>query len=176
MPSSYLSERTAGALVGYHLPGAYTDASRRPPPARPGYATVGLAHIADGRRVYESVRIMGTAGPLTVATGVRMATALAAARAVGMVPRCPPFVLVERGDGQPLNLFSAFERPVAGPGLMDASVSALTKQRAAFAASYGKWWDGDVHLRVGEDGAATLDALAEFAAAAVAHADDGARP
>ncbi len=80
----------------------------------------------------------------------------------------PEFILVERGDGQPLNLFSAFERPIKGEsGLMDASVSALESKRVAFAKCYGKWWDDALNLRVGQDGAATLDALAEFAAAAV---------
>lgn len=86
----------------------------------------------------------------------------------------PEFMLVERGDGQPLNLFSAFETPVSGPGLMEGSVTRLTARRKAFSESYGQWWDDDLHLRVGEEGAATLEALAAFAAAAVT--DDGAKP
>ncbi|MEQ8297590.1 MAG: type I-E CRISPR-associated protein Cas7/Cse4/CasC [Nitratireductor sp.] len=86
----------------------------------------------------------------------------------------PEFMLVEHGDGQPLNLFSAFESPVAGPGLMAASVDRLRERRAAFARSYGAWWDEDLFLRVGDDGAATLEALAAFAAGAVE--DGGTRP
>lgn len=86
----------------------------------------------------------------------------------------PEFMLVERGDGQPLNLFSAFEVPVPGPGLMEASITRLGAKRKAFSESYGQWWNDDLHLRVGEEGAATLEALAAFAASAMA--DDGAKP
>jgi len=79
----------------------------------------------------------------------------------------PEYMLVECGNGQPLNLFSAFEKPIGGTGLMEQSVKALKEKRKAFAESYGPWWDDDLYLRVGESGAATLDALAAFAAAAV---------
>lgn len=75
------------------------------------------------------------------------------------------YVLLERGDGHPLSLASAFTRPVNSGDQLLESVAALTQQRAAFAAVYGKHWSDDLTLHVGADGSATLDQIAAFAAA-----------
>jgi len=85
----------------------------------------------------------------------------------------PDFVLIEHGDGQPLNLFSAFETPVAAPGFMDQSVERLIEKRSAYAKAYGKWWQDEKIMHVGAEGSATVDELAGFAAQAVASAGAG---
>ncbi len=75
------------------------------------------------------------------------------------------YVLLERGDGAPLSLASAFTRPVGSGDQIEESVAALTNKRAAFAASYGKDWSNDITLHVGRTDSVTLDELARFAAA-----------
>ena len=79
----------------------------------------------------------------------------------------PHHILVERGDGQPLNLFSAFAKPVAGDDLVCASIERLGKQRSDFAKAYGQSWDDDRVLTVGAPETATIEELAAFAAEAV---------
>lgn len=77
------------------------------------------------------------------------------------------FVLVERGNGQPLNLFSAFAKPVKGEGLMEESINRLTTQREKFAKCYGASWSSDKSLNLNKDNSATLDELVEFAKGAI---------
>ena len=74
------------------------------------------------------------------------------------------YLLLERGDGQPRSLASAFTKPVGSGNQLAESVKALKKQRTAFEKTYGKDWDTDKELRVGEEDSATLDELAAFAA------------
>ncbi|MVA25247.1 type I-E CRISPR-associated protein Cas7/Cse4/CasC [Agrobacterium vitis] len=75
------------------------------------------------------------------------------------------FILAEKGDGQPLNLFGAFTRPMAGPEFVVQAVRALEKERRDFAATYGQTWAEDITLEVGRNDAATLDEVAAFASA-----------
>lgn len=75
------------------------------------------------------------------------------------------FILAEKGDGQPLNLFGAFTKPVTGPDFVKQAVEELTKERNAFAAAYGQTWAEDKTLQVGQNDTATLDEIAAFAAA-----------
>lgn len=75
------------------------------------------------------------------------------------------FILAEKGDGQPLNLFGAFTRPITGPDFVDKAVDALEKERKGFAAAYGRTWAEDLTLQVGREDAATIDEVAAFAAA-----------
>lgn len=75
------------------------------------------------------------------------------------------FILAEKGDGQPLNLFGAFTRPVPGPDFVSDAILALETERHAFAAAYGKTWSEDLTLQVGRNDGATLDEVAAFAAA-----------
>jgi CRISPR system Cascade subunit CasC len=77
------------------------------------------------------------------------------------------FVLVERGNGQPLNLFSAFAKPVKGEGLMEESIKRLTTQREKFAKCYGASWSSDMTLDLHTENSATLDELVEFAKEAI---------
>lgn len=79
------------------------------------------------------------------------------------------YVLCERGDGQPLNLFSAFATPVSGTRLCEESVARLVACRDAFGKAYGPWWSIEpkwLHVH-GEDGV-SLDDLARYAAAGLA--------
>lgn len=80
----------------------------------------------------------------------------------------PDFVLIEHGDGQPLNLFSAFDEPVAAPGLMRQSIERLLEKRRLFAAAYENGSQDEKILRVGAESSATLSELVDFAAQAVA--------
>jgi CRISPR system Cascade subunit CasC len=75
------------------------------------------------------------------------------------------YMLAEKGDGQPLNLFGAFTRPVAGPDFVGQAIAALEKERRDFAAAYGQTWTDDRTLQVGREGSATLDEIAAFASA-----------
>jgi CRISPR system Cascade subunit CasC len=79
----------------------------------------------------------------------------------------PEFMLVERGDGQPLNLFSAFATPISGTSQMESSIKALKKARANFADAYGQSWTSDMVLEVGAADTRSIDDLAVFAAAAL---------
>jgi CRISPR system Cascade subunit CasC len=79
----------------------------------------------------------------------------------------PHHILVERGTGQPLNLFSAFAAPVTDHDLVEASIKRLGKQRDDFAKAYGQSWDDSKVLTVGAPDIATIDELAAFAAGAV---------
>ena len=74
------------------------------------------------------------------------------------------YLLLERGDGQPRSLASAFTKPIASDDQLGQSVEALKKQRADFEKTYGKDWSDDLELRVGAEDSATLDKLAAFAA------------
>jgi len=74
------------------------------------------------------------------------------------------YILAERGDMQPLNLAGAFTKPVRGPDLIGEAVDRLEKERTDFAESYGVGADAEIRLRVGAPDAATLDAVAAFAA------------
>lgn len=74
------------------------------------------------------------------------------------------FMLAEKGDGQPLNLFGAFTRPMAGPDFVSQAIDALKREREAFSAAYGQICAEEKTLQVGLSGAATLDELAAFAA------------
>jgi CRISPR system Cascade subunit CasC len=80
----------------------------------------------------------------------------------------PEFILVERGDAQPRSLASAFTQPVTGSDQMAESIKRLQRQRAAFAAAYGKDWTDEVALHVGDQNGAPLSKLAAFAAAGLA--------
>ena len=73
------------------------------------------------------------------------------------------YILLERGNGQPRSLASAFIRPVASDDQLEESVRRLRTQRDGFERSYGKDWTTDIELRVGFDSGATLNQLAEFA-------------
>lgn len=75
------------------------------------------------------------------------------------------FMLAEKGDGQPLNLFGAFTKPMTGPDFVGDAVKALAKERADFAAAYGQTWTEEQTLQVGRNDSATLDQVAAFAAA-----------
>lgn len=75
------------------------------------------------------------------------------------------FILAEKGDGQPLNLFGAFTKPVVGPDFVGQAIDALKRERGEFAAAYGQTWAEDLTLQVGRNDAATLDEIAAFAAA-----------
>lgn len=75
------------------------------------------------------------------------------------------FILAEKGDGQPLNLFGAFTKPMTGPDFVGDAVKALAKERADFAAAYGQTWAEEKTLQVGQNDTATLDEIAAFAAA-----------
>lgn len=79
----------------------------------------------------------------------------------------PDYMRVEQGNGQPLNLFSAFDTPIEGPGLMDKSIAAIEARRAAFAQAYGQWWTDSKCMQVGGADSVSLDALADFAASAI---------
>ena len=74
------------------------------------------------------------------------------------------YMLLERGDGQPRSLASAFTKPVRPGNQLTESVKALKKQRTDFEKTYGKDWSDDTELHVGEEDSATLDELAAFAA------------
>ncbi|MCB1508837.1 MAG: type I-E CRISPR-associated protein Cas7/Cse4/CasC [Hyphomicrobiaceae bacterium] len=75
------------------------------------------------------------------------------------------YMLVERGDGQPINLFSAFAEPVSAAGLMGECVRKLEKKRDDFAKAYGAWWSGEPkRLYVGDTSGVSLDDLARYAA------------
>ena len=74
------------------------------------------------------------------------------------------YLLLERGDGQPRSLASAFTKPVGSGDQLAESVKALKNQRTAFEKTYGKDWNDDIELHVGEENSATLDELATFAA------------
>ena len=74
------------------------------------------------------------------------------------------YLLLERGDGQPRSLASAFTKPVGSGDQLAESVKALKKQRTAFEKTYGKDWSDDIELHVGEENSATLDELSTFAA------------
>ena len=73
------------------------------------------------------------------------------------------YLLLERGDGQPRSLASAFTKPVGSGDQLAESVKALKNQRTAFEKTYGKDWSDDIELHVGEEDSATLDDLAAFA-------------
>lgn len=75
------------------------------------------------------------------------------------------FILAEKGDGQPLNLFGAFTKPMMGPDFMSQAVEGLMKERNAFASAYGQTFAEDKTLHVGQNDTATLDEVAAFAAA-----------
>ena len=77
----------------------------------------------------------------------------------------PELILAERGEAQPRSLASAFTRPVGGGDEMNESIERLMRQRKNFAEAYGKDWAEEITLRVGAQGSATLDRVAEFAAA-----------
>lgn len=74
------------------------------------------------------------------------------------------YLLLERGDGQPRSLASAFTKPVGSGDQLAESVKALKKQRTDFEKTYGKDWSDDIELHVGEEDSAKLDELAAFAA------------
>ncbi len=76
----------------------------------------------------------------------------------------PEYMLVERGNGQPLNLFSAFANPVTGKSQMADSIGKLKAHRDSFAKVYGQTWSSDMALEVGHAATSTIDQLAEFAA------------
>ena len=80
------------------------------------------------------------------------------------------YMLLERGDGQPRSLASAFTKPVGSSNQLAESVEALKKKRTAFAKAYGQDWSDDIELHVGVDDSATLDELAAFAAAGMENA------
>lgn len=75
------------------------------------------------------------------------------------------YLLVECGTCQPRSLASAFTKPIKSSDQLGQSVAELEKQRADFANAYGKDWSDDRKLYVGKDDSATLDELADFAAA-----------
>jgi len=75
------------------------------------------------------------------------------------------YLLLERGDGQPRSLASAFTKPIGSADQLVASVKALKKQRTAFETTYGRDWSDDIELYVGKENSATLAQLATFAAA-----------
>ena len=80
------------------------------------------------------------------------------------------YLLLERGDGQPRSLASAFTKPVASDDQLAESVKALKNQRTAFEKTYGKDWDADKELCVGGEDTAMLDELAAFSAAGMENA------
>ena len=86
----------------------------------------------------------------------------------------PEFMMVEHVTSQPFNLFSAFDKPVEGPGLEGKSVKALLEKRDAFAKVYGEWWSANKVMHVGAADTETIDALADFAASAVVAHQGGA--
>lgn len=79
----------------------------------------------------------------------------------------PEYIMVERGNGQPINLFSAFATPVKGPDVMVSSITALTKKRANFVRVYGGPMAQSKALDMIRDDSPTLDALAAFARTAI---------
>ena len=62
------------------------------------------------------------------------------------------YILAERGDGQPRTLAGAFAKPVAGDDLMDDSIAALARFRAALDQAYGQAASAELEMRVGEAG------------------------
>ena len=74
------------------------------------------------------------------------------------------FILAERGDAQPINLAGAFTVPVKGPDLVAEAIDRLETERTGFAKSYGIATDGEIRLRVGDPTAASINAVAAFAA------------
>jgi CRISPR system Cascade subunit CasC len=74
------------------------------------------------------------------------------------------YVLVEKGDVQPLSLAGAFTTPVRGPDFIGQAIDALEKERGDFARVYGTGADAEKILHVGNPASATLDELAAFAA------------
>jgi CRISPR system Cascade subunit CasC len=85
------------------------------------------------------------------------------------------FILAEKGNAQPRSLASAFTRAVRGDDLMGKSIESLLKQRVDFAAAYGRDWDIELRLNVGDPSAATIDALAAFAASGLTQPMSGAQ-
>lgn len=77
------------------------------------------------------------------------------------------YILAEKGDGQPINLFGAFTVPVKGPDLIGEAVDKLTAERSAFEKAYGKSSSDERILHVGRNDASTLDEVATFAAEGV---------
>lgn len=77
------------------------------------------------------------------------------------------YVLLEKGDTQPLNLAGAFTCPVTGPDFMGQAIAALEKERSDFARVYGTGAAAEKILRVGDPASATLDELATFASEAL---------
>jgi CRISPR system Cascade subunit CasC len=75
------------------------------------------------------------------------------------------FVLAEKGDSQPRSLASAFTRAVDEGDQLEKSIERLLDKRAAFATAYGKDWNDEKRLHVGNDKAASLADIAAFAAA-----------
>jgi CRISPR system Cascade subunit CasC len=84
----------------------------------------------------------------------------------------PEFILAEKGAAQPRSLASAFTRPVSTEDQIGESIARLRLKREAFAAAYGQDWTNEAVLHVGQEGAATLAALAAFASAGL----EGAGP
>lgn len=74
------------------------------------------------------------------------------------------YMLVEKGNAQPLNLAGAFTNPVKGPDLFTTAVARLDKERADFIAAYGMRPEAELTMHVGAAGTATLAELAGFAA------------
>jgi CRISPR system Cascade subunit CasC len=77
------------------------------------------------------------------------------------------YVLIQRGDAQPLNLAGAFTTPVRGPDFIGQAIDALEKERSDFARVYGTGAEAEKVLHVGTPASATLDELAAFAADAL---------
>ncbi|MCF1506012.1 type I-E CRISPR-associated protein Cas7/Cse4/CasC [Afifella sp. H1R] len=74
------------------------------------------------------------------------------------------FMLLEKGDGQPINLASAFLKPVGSGDQMAVSIEALTNKRAEFARVYGDTSDEEICLDMRRQDSATLAEVADFAA------------
>jgi CRISPR system Cascade subunit CasC len=75
------------------------------------------------------------------------------------------FVLAEKGDAQPRSLAGAFTQPIDEGDQLEQSIGRLLRKRAAFAAAYGKDWNEEKLLHVGNDKAVSLTEIAAFAAA-----------
>ncbi|PZU90340.1 MAG: type I-E CRISPR-associated protein Cas7/Cse4/CasC [Shinella sp.] len=77
------------------------------------------------------------------------------------------YILAEKGDGQPINLFGSFTVPVKGPDLICDAVRKLKAEKQGFEAAYGKSSSDERVLHVGHNDTATLDEVAAFAAEGV---------
>ena len=70
-------------------------------------------------------------------------------------------MLAERGDAQPRTLAGAFSKPVTGDDLVEDSVRALDRFRAALDAAYGPASTGCAVMHVGVSG--SLAEIVSFA-------------